>query len=150
MQLWPRSVKGTLWMAALCLLASVAGAADYPVKNGPVWKGWYAHVDETKFTQYLDFLNRVHRLELEALKKAGLIIGYQIIVSEARSHDDWNLGIIVEYKDMAALNLDLARKAQIEKEATAGVPNLEKLEAEHFPMREMIASRVFREVEFAK
>ena len=144
------AAKALLLCAAICLGTNAAGAADYPVKNGPVWKGWYAHVDETKMTQYLDFLNRVHRLELEALKKEGLIIGYQIIVSEARSPQDWNLGIIVEYKDMAALNLDLARKAEIEKRATAGVPDLAKLEADHFPMREMIGSRIFREVEFSK
>ena len=143
-------VKGLFLCAALCLGANAASAADYPVKNGPVWKGWYAHVDETRWTEYLAFLNGAHRLELEALKKEGLIIGYQIIVSEARSPQDWNLGIIVEYKDMAALNLDLARKAEIEKRATAGVPNIEKLEEEHFPMREMISSRIFREVEFSK
>ena len=51
---------------------------------------------------------------------------------------------------MAALNLDLTRKAQIEKQATAGVANLEKLEEEHFPMRQMIGTRIFREVEFSK
>ena len=64
-------LKGVFWSAALCSLASAAAAADYPVKNGPVWKGWYARVDETKWTEYLDFLNRVHRLELEALGRAA-------------------------------------------------------------------------------
>lgn len=146
-----RGALPALIVIVACLMSShPVIAEESPVKDGPVWVGWYAHVDEGKWSDYMKFLNKVHRLELNALKKKGLILGYQILQSDARSPDDWNLAILLEYKNMAALDVPAEFLDAVEEEASKSVQGLAGLEKNRLTMRRVVGMRTFREVHFTK
>jgi hypothetical protein len=135
-------------LAAGSLLVSAAQAFDSPVKDGPVYVAWYAHVEDGRWWDYMKFLDRVYRVELEALRSKGLIVGYQIVRSEARSHDDWNLAIILEYGNMAALDVPPEELESTELEASRAIPGIKELERDRDNIRKVIGIRTYREIRF--
>jgi hypothetical protein len=143
----PRWLRPAL-LAAGSLLVCAAQAIDSPVKDGPVYVAWYAHVEDGRWWDYMKFLDRVYRVELDALRSKGLIVGYQIVRSEARSHDDWNLAIILEYRNMAALDVPPEELESTELEASKAIPGIKELEKDRDNIRKVIGIRTYREIRF--
>lgn len=139
------------WIAAfafacLSFTAALPASADTGTKNGHVWDVWYARVDEARFDEYLKYLSKIYRHELDGWKKSGLIISYKIITSPAASPDDWNLAILLELENMAALDIPNEKWDAIEKKAIENIEGVDKTKAGRLAMRRVIGKRHVREV----
>ena len=74
-----------------------------PFHDGPVWTITFVHTKPGLGLKYMEFLATDWKREQEAFKKAGLILDYKVIGAEAHSPTDWDLMLMIEFKDLATL-----------------------------------------------
>ena len=100
---------------------------------------------------YREFLGRVYRHQLDAWVEEGLIVSYKILRSMPSSADDWNLGILLEHRSYAELDVPDDIWEAIEERALDEVrsPETEHLIAHKNEWRRVIGSRLFREIAWA-
>jgi len=90
--------------AVLSLSSAVAYGQDKPYTQGSVWSVSFIRVKPGMFDVYMrDLLPMRKSLEAEA-KKQGLILSSHILSGDAMGRDDWDLMLMVEYKNWAALD----------------------------------------------
>ena len=94
-------------VAGLVLLTAAAGdaaAQDRPWTQGPVIDISYVQVKPGMFDKYMQWLATDWKRNMEAQKKAGIILDYQVYQSRQQSENDWNMVLAVTYRNMAALD----------------------------------------------
>lgn len=95
------------YIAALVLaLGFVSGAMaeDKPYKEGAVTEVSSIRVKDGKLYDYIAHLNGAYKQEMEAFKKAGLVLEYKIYEVAPRRPEDPNLILTVTYPNYAALD----------------------------------------------
>ena len=95
----------TVVVATLGLSTAYAQAPAYdsPYKEGSVWDMAFVRVQPGMLWDYIRSL-KSEMGPMEEAKKQGLILSYRIVSTTASTADDWDVLIITEYKDMAALD----------------------------------------------
>ena len=88
----------------LGLLGLSAGADERPYTEGHVVHVAGIRTEYGKFDDYMKYLSTSWKQLMEAQKKAGLIVSYQVMIAEPRTADDADLYLIVTYKNWAALD----------------------------------------------
>lgn len=86
----------------------------------------YIRINPGMFDKYMKYLDTDYKRNMEAQKKAGIILDYAVYSSPQTRNEDWNMILSVTYKNMAA---QLAQ-ASIERGA----------------MREQVGSRLLRQL----
>jgi hypothetical protein len=133
------------------LLASFAAAGlaqDVKTyKEGPVTELSYIKIKPGKFDEYMKYLGTSYRALLEANKKAGLITGYAVYSTQARSPQEPDLILAVTYANMAALDkIDEAESVAAKLLGPSSVQNKEYAARES--MREVLGGQLVRELTF--
>jgi hypothetical protein len=93
--------------AALFLILCFAGtsfAQERPYEEGPVWYLTFVKTKPGMEDDYFKFLAGNWQAMLDAAQKEGLIVSSKIIGAPAANRDDWNLMLMMEVKNMAALD----------------------------------------------
>ena len=126
---------------------ATATAPVRPYHDGPVWTITFVHTKPGLSMKYMEFLAKEWKKEQEALKKAGLILDYKVIGTEAHSPNDWDLMLMIEFKDLATLE---ANEDKMEAVAMQALDlNDQKLiqgYQERASWRDIIGDRVAREI----
>ena len=97
----------TFSLVALLLFISLSTqstAQELPYKAGTVWEVTFVRTKPGMTNDYLRNLAANWRNENEEAKKQGLLLSYKILSGSAANKDDWDLMLMVEYKNMAALD----------------------------------------------
>ena len=97
----------TFSLVALLLFISLptqSTAQELPYKVGTVWEVTFVRTKPGMANDYLRNLASIWRNENEEAKKQGLLLSYKILSGSAANKDDWDLMLMVEYKNMAALD----------------------------------------------
>jgi len=82
-----------------------AGAKDErQYTDGPVTEEDLVQVEYGHFEEYIDWLNSTWKPTMEAFKKAGLIIDYNVFRLTPKSPDQPDIILWITYKNMAALD----------------------------------------------
>lgn len=116
-----------------------------PYKEGPVTELSYIKIKPGKFDDYMKFLDTTYKTLMEANKKAGLITGYAVYGTDARSPQEPDLILTVTYPNMAAL--DKIDEAEAIAEKVIGPTDAQnKATIERGPMREVLGSQLIREL----
>ncbi len=96
-----------LAIAALCvILGSLAtAAAQDQYTEGNVERVTLVHILPGRFNAFMDDVKNNIKPLWEAEKSAGLIESYGIFLNQTKaSVDDWDIGFVLTYKNMAALD----------------------------------------------
>jgi len=125
--------------------ASVFAQEAKPYKEGGVTEVSFIKVKPGQFNNYLKFLDGAYKANMEAMKKAGLITGYAVYGSEARSPSDADLILTVTYPNMAALDRSDEADA-ISVKVLGSLDNQAKASADRESMRELLGSQLTREL----
>jgi hypothetical protein len=132
-------------LLSLFCLASTCLAQEAPYTEGNVWGITLVRVKPGMLDDYLKNLIGAWKKENEQAKKEGLVLSYKVIGAPAANKDDWNLMLMVEFKNMAALDeadakfRAIASKLATEEEQKKGV----HARAE---VREIIGDKLGREL----
>jgi len=98
-----RLLIGSLVLLVLIVGISAFAQVNRPYHNGSVWTISFIRMKPGMETAYLNYLAGQWKANQEAAKKEGLILSYKVIGAEGHSPTDWNLMLLIEYKDLATM-----------------------------------------------
>jgi hypothetical protein len=128
--------------AATCATAAVA--QDRPYSEGPVVNVAFIRTVDGKFDEYMAWVASTWKKQEEAAKKAGYIIGYEVLTVEPRSENDPDVVLRITYKNWAALDGQLDKGDAISKEIEGSVANANKAQVERSRIRRVLGSQTMQ------
>jgi hypothetical protein len=134
--------------AFVCLvtIGSVAVAQTRPYTEGPVVNVASIRTAYGMFDEYMKFLAGPWKQEQEAMKKAGLIVDYQVLSVEPRGENDPDVYLVVVYKNWAALD-GLADKGDaITKQVYGSIDASNKGAIDRTKMRRVLGSATMQQL----
>jgi len=101
-----RFLKSILLSAFVALAASaqVSVAQDKAYKEGTVWTVTFIKVKPGMFDTYMRDLSTQRKKLMDEAKKQGLIVSERMLAGTSSGRDDWDLMLMVEYKNWAAFD----------------------------------------------
>ncbi|MBV8125480.1 MAG: hypothetical protein JOY60_06295 [Burkholderiaceae bacterium] len=99
-------LRGIRWLALLPLLVmgGLCHADDKPYTEGTVWSVTLIKVKPGMLDVYLRDVLPMRKKIDEAARSAGLLLSSHILSGSASNKDDWDLILMDEYKNFAALD----------------------------------------------
>jgi hypothetical protein len=94
------AILGWLGLATTAALAD----EDRPYTEGHVVKVDTVRTEYGHFDDYMKFLDTSWKHEMEALKKAGLIVSYEVLTADPQGPNDPDIFLVTTYKNWAALD----------------------------------------------
>ena len=136
--------------AAAALLALTAPAAPAwadgrDFNDGPVVNSSYIRTVDGHFNEYMHWLATTYKKQQEAAKAAGLITSWRVLVTEARTPQDPDIILVVEYKNWAALDHLGGKLDQVSIKTEGSVEAADKSEVDRAKMRTILGSRTSQE-----
>ena len=142
-------VIAVLAFAAMLLpaLSFAQAAPARPFHDGPIWDMTFVKAKPGVGLKYMNFLATEWKTEQEALKKAGLILDYKVIATEAHSPTDFDLMLMTEYKSLASMEAEQDKREAVANQALNS--NDQKMIAgyeERASWREIMGNRLGTEI----
>jgi hypothetical protein len=135
--------------AALCapaLLRAQAPPQGRPYTEGSVWDLTMVRTTEGMSDDYLRSLGMTWRRTLDEAKKQGLIVSYKVISTGASGPDDWNLLLMVEYKNWAAFDGLAAKMDPIERSIVGTEDQTRQLMTKRLEIRHILGDKTGQEL----
>jgi hypothetical protein len=139
-----------LLMAAALLLAAAlpAQAQDKPYKDGTVWSVSFIKVKPGMFDVYMRDLAVARKKLMEEAKKQGLIVSERMLAGNSMGNGDWDLMLMVEYKNWAAFD-GLSDKFDALALKVVGTEEKQvQMMTKRVEVREIVGEKVFQEITF--
>ena len=142
--------KSFILITAVVLSTAFAGLcsaqSDAPYTEGSVWE---ITMVKTKFgmgDEYLKGLAKTFKGALDEAKKQNLILDYKILLGEAATPQDFNILLMVESKNMAALDNAREKFDPIARKVE-GTPDQQRATAvKRLDIREILGNKLMREI----
>ena len=137
----------TVFLALLFCLSATAQVQEAPYNQETVWTMTFVRTEPGRFDDYIENLNGLWRKANDEAKKDGTVVSYKIISTNAVREDDWNLLLMVEYKNMAAFDgldakfREIVAKLASEEKQEEGIQTRAKI-------RTIVGSKLGRELSF--
>lgn len=134
---------------SVCLLllgASLYAQMVRPTHEGTVWILNFIKVKPGMGPAYAKYLASDWKKEQEALKSAGMILSYKVIETESHSPTDWDLMLMVEYKDLATLEANEDKADALLDKMFGGDEKVMQGYKERSEIREVLGTRLAREI----
>ena len=132
-----------------CLLllgASVYAQMVRPTHPGTVWELSFIHVNPGMDSAYEKYLASDWKKMEEALKASGITLSYKVIAAEPHSPTDWDLMLMVEYKDLASLEANEDKADALLQKIGGGDEKTMQGYKERSEIREVLGTRLAREI----
>src|SRR5262249_16163410 len=89
---------------ALSVAGHVFAQSDAPYTEGPVWAVTMVKTKAGMSDDYLKMLAKIFKAENEELKKQNIIMDYKILLGDSSTSQDFDILLMEEYPNMAALD----------------------------------------------
>lgn len=144
-----RVLSALVFAASFFAIPSTGFSAEKVYKEGTVWEITYVRTMPGMFDKYMDNLNHLWKAQMDGAIKKGYVMSYNIVSKPPANSKDWDLMLMVQYKNMAALDgLDDKMEA-VAKEATGDTSDtMEKKTIERGALREIQGTVLTRELMF--
>lgn len=141
-------MKVRLIVMALALILSFGAqsfAQDRSYKDGSVWAMSFIRVFPGQDETYLNSLKSSWKAVHDEAVKQGLILSYKILEGNATTPEDWNLILMVEYKNLASLEGNDEKWDAIQNKISSA-DDRKKLMDSRVSVRSMYGNRLMREI----
>jgi hypothetical protein len=137
-----------LALAALSLgIASLCSAqSDAPYTEGPVWNITMVKAKSGMTDEYLKGLAKTLKGTLDEAKKQNLVLDYKILLGNAATPQDFDILIMVESKNMAALDNGREKFDPIARKVVGTTDQQQSMAVKRLDIREIIGSKLMREI----
>jgi hypothetical protein len=136
-------------VAVICVFASalplVAQDAK-PYHDGTVWDVQFIHAKAGMEDRYLRYVANEWKKEQEAMKKAGLILSYKVLSTEAHSPTDFNVVLMTEFKDLTSMEANADKAEKMMEQLFGGAPKVEQGYVDRSTYRDILGGRLAREI----
>jgi hypothetical protein len=120
--------------------------SDAPYTEGPVWTVTMVKAKAGMTDEYLKGLAKTFSGAMDEAKKQGLIMDYKILLGDAATPQDFNILLMVESKNMAALD-GFREKVDPIARKIEGTPDQQlATQTKRLEIREILGSKNMREI----
>lgn len=128
-------------------ISSRATAQDRPYTEGNIINVSYIRIKPGMFDKYVKYLDGDYKKVMETAKKDGVIVDYGVYTTPEQHDGDYNMALVVVYKNMAALDGLRDKMEPLQKQATNLSPEqAAQASIERGAMRETAGSRILRQI----
>src|SRR5215471_14511729 len=120
--------------------------SDAPYTEGTVWNITMVKTKPGLGDQYLKALAKTFKGSLDEAKKQNLIISYKILLGDASTPQDFNILLMVESKNLAALDNAREKFDPIAKKVVGSIEEQEKTAVQRLEIREIVGGKLMREI----
>jgi hypothetical protein len=130
----------TVW-AGLC-----SAQSDAPYTEGPVWQITMVKTKRGMSDEYLKGIAKTFKGSLDEAKKQNLILDYKILIGDAATPQDFDILLMVESQNMAALDNAREKFDPIDRKVS-GEPAAQRANAtKRLEIREIMGDKLMREI----
>ncbi len=135
-------------LAALSLgIANLCSAqSDAPFTEGPVWNITMVKVKPGMGDEYLKGLAKTLKGTLDEAKKQNLVLDYKILLGNAGTPQDFDILIMVESKNMAALDNGREKFDPIARKVVGTTDQQQAMAVKRLDIREIMGTKLMREI----
>ena len=127
-------------------LSANSFAQDRTFKAGSAWSVSFVQIKNGMGRDYLNSLKNTWKAVQDEGVKQGLILSYKIFEGNASNPDDWQIMLMVEYKDLASMEGNEDKWDAISKKVVGNEEDQKKLREMRVNMRTMYGTKTLREV----
>ncbi len=139
--------KITLLVVVLVIAFSVNSfAQDRTYKDGSAWTVSFIQVKNGMGRDYINSLKTTWKAVQDEAVKQGLILSYKILEGTASNPDDWQIMLMVEYKNLASMEGNEDKWNVIQAKVVGNEEDQKKLRDIRVNMRTMYGTKLMREV----
>jgi hypothetical protein len=131
----------SLGIASLC-----SAQSDAPFAEGPVWNITMVKVKPGMGDEYLKGLAKTFKGSLEEAKKQNLVLDYKILLGNAATPQDFDILLMVESKNMAALDNGREKFDPIARKTVGTTDQQQAIQVKRLDIREIIGTKIMREI----
>lgn len=136
-----------LLVVVLAIVFSANSFAQEPTyKAGSAWTVSFVQVKNGMGMDYINSLKTTWKAVQDEGIKQGLILSYKIFEGNASNPDDWQIMLMVEFKNMAAMEGNEDKWNAISKKVVGSEEDQKKLRDIRVNMRTMYGTKLMREV----
>jgi len=137
----------TLFTLAIMFIAVVSvNAQDKPYKDGSVWSVGMIKTNANMSKEYLKQLKSTWIAVHDEAVKQGLILSYKVLSGVSANPEDFDVLLLVEYKNMASMEGQDAKWDDIYKKVVGNDDAQKKLNEARLVMRTVYGGKLFREL----
>ena len=124
----------------------VRAQSDAPYTEGPIWAITMVKTKPGMSDDYLKTLAKIYKATNDEMKKQGLIMDYKVLLGNDANPQDFDIILIVEFKNMAAFD-GLREKADPIADKILGSEEVQRQGAiKRMEIREIMGNKLMREV----
>lgn len=139
--------KILLLVVVLAIALSMNGfAQERTYKAGSAWTVSFIQVKNGMSMEYINSLKTTWKAVQDEGIKQGLIVSYKIFEGNASNPDDWQIMLMVEYKNLASMEGNEDKWDAIQKKVVGSEEDQKKLREIRVNMRTMYGTKLMREV----
>lgn len=128
------------------LIGTRAFSQDRTYKDGSVWSAQFIKTNAGMGIDYLNSLKTTWKATQEEAVKQGLILSYKILDGQAANPEDWNILLLVEYKNLASMEGNEDKWDAISKKVIGDAATMKQLRDSRVSMRTIFGGKILREV----
>jgi hypothetical protein len=125
-----------------------AMAQDPAYKEGTVWSVTLVKVKPGMLSQYMRDLATTRKPVMEEAQKQGLILSEKMLAGLSTNHEDFNMILMVEYKNWAAFDGLTAKFDAITGKLVGSEDKRTQITVKRTDMREILGSKNMQEMHF--
>ena len=128
-------------VAGLCFAQS-----DAPYTEGPVWQITMVKTKPGMADDYLKMLAKIYKSTSDEAKKQGIIMDYKILIGDASGPHDFDILLMQEFQNMAALDGLRDKLDPIDKKVIGSVDVQRQGAIKRMEVREILGGKLMREI----
>lgn len=132
----------------ILLLSFQLKAQEKPYKEGSVWDISLIKTKAPYFNDYMNNLNNGWKKVMDEAKKEGIVLSYMVLSQNPRTNNDWDLALLIEYKNMAAFDGLNDKMEKIQSKLFGSQKGIQNAAVKRNEIRELLGSRLARELIF--
>ncbi len=138
-------------LSAMSLLAAApafAAPADPEApsyENGPVWDFTEVRTQDGHFDDYMRWLASQWKGQEEALKKAGVITDYKVLIASDPRENEGDIMLAVQFPNMAAFDRSVADQYALQKRIFGSLAQASREQAARGTIRTIKSDYLMRE-----
>jgi hypothetical protein len=121
-------------------------AQEKSYTQGSAWSVGFIKVGANMNVEYLNNLKNTWVAMQDEAVKQGLIVSYKILSGSAANPEDWDIMLMREFKDLAAMDGNDDKWQAISKKVIGGEDASKKLNESRVSMRTIYGNKTVREV----
>jgi len=141
-----KTITKIMLFAVLLTAATTTFAQDRGYKHGSVWSIGFIKTGANMSQDYIKSLKTTWKAVSDEAVKQGLILSYKILEGAAANPDDWNIMLMQEYKNMAAMDGNEDKWDALEKKVVGNEDAQKKLNETRVNMRTIYGGKLLREI----